>query len=301
MDDTAIQPQPEKKLWPYFIGALLLAIVVAVCMSACNKLPTTGVNNSNQATNNNSPSYVQDSPVPASENNTVVEETPQFDDSKEAAANALADFKERIVDDETYRDFGFMSPEEVNAATLGDQPLAVYHIGLDQLSTYKASQDPNKLLGELGVIYPIMLQGRVRSSILLQKKDGKWPLSLARLESTRETEQLFNALNTKMEATKRPASAFFKVQVPGLNLDFLAQRQNLSAAPGAGPDFSLTLLETSHPQSNKTIETNAFFGTHVAPGGASGVKARTGLGSLQDAAQKAVEAQKKDPSGRRPL
>jgi hypothetical protein len=72
------------------------------------------------------------------------------------------------------RNLGFQSPSEAAASSLAE-PLPMYMIGLNQLQTYHAGDDPRPLLmDQASVMYPVTVGGAVRSSMIVRKQNGQW-------------------------------------------------------------------------------------------------------------------------------
>ena len=96
---------------------------------------------------------------------------------QEAASNALT-LLQKLVTEQNYRALGFESVDEVKEAQLG-QPLAVYYVGLDKLKAYREGTDVNSLLTPYAeTIYPVTVQGNVRSSVtIVHKEAGYEPAS----------------------------------------------------------------------------------------------------------------------------
>ena len=117
---------------------------------------------------------------------------------------------------------GFRSPSEVDAAAIG-QPISVYMVRLDELRAYQTATDPNSLLKPLDkVIFPVVANKQVLSSIVVEKVNSVWkptnfggPLLARALTKTLE-----NSSQTNHVA----ASAHFAVQVPALNAYFIGYR-----------------------------------------------------------------------------
>jgi hypothetical protein len=85
-------------------------------------------------------------------------------DPQEAATQGR-DVFESLVDEQTYEGFGFDSLKEVKDAELG-RPMAVFYVPPDRLRDFYAGQDAAGLLVRSPeAIYPLSVNGQVRSSI----------------------------------------------------------------------------------------------------------------------------------------
>jgi hypothetical protein len=94
-------------------------------------------------------------------------------ESQAAAASGLAEFK-RLVNSKNFQSYGFQSEKEAASASLG-QPVVAFLVRLDQLREYQPSGDATRLLtGGDKVLYPVVADGRVRSSIIIDKGSGSW-------------------------------------------------------------------------------------------------------------------------------
>jgi hypothetical protein len=69
---------------------------------------------------------------------------------------------------------GFQSADEVSTATLA-VPLRMVMIGLNSVRAYRSGDDPRALLiDEESVMYPVVVAGEVRSSIVVRRRAGAW-------------------------------------------------------------------------------------------------------------------------------
>lgn len=69
---------------------------------------------------------------------------------------------------------GFKAATEVASGSLAD-PLPMFMVGLDALRTYRPGDDPRPLvLDQATALYPVIVGGEVRSSVLFRKVDGDW-------------------------------------------------------------------------------------------------------------------------------
>jgi hypothetical protein len=97
-------------------------------------------------------------------------ETPAI---REVAERSLAVLKKQIKPDNFERS-GFLSAEESRTATLGN-PIRVLFVRLDELRDFSSGKDVKALLHDLGeLIYPVVVNREVRTSITLGEKEGRW-------------------------------------------------------------------------------------------------------------------------------
>ena len=82
---------------------------------------------------------------------------------------------EKLVTKENYEAMGFTSPDEVAKAQLG-APMTVYRVQLDQLREYSPGEtEPKSLLVDVSrALYPVTVDGEVRSSVAVEGPQGKW-------------------------------------------------------------------------------------------------------------------------------
>lgn len=139
----------------------------------------------------------------------------------EVASEALTIFSE-LTTKENYKAMGFESPDEVRVASLGEH-LQVFMVRLDQLQKYKAGSDPNKILsGGDRIIYPVTVEKQVRSSIVVEKVKERW--NATSFGGSNQVEMLTKVRKADSDSTELPISSYFVVQVPSLNLYFIAYR-----------------------------------------------------------------------------
>lgn len=137
------------------------------------------------------------------------------------ASDALVTFSE-LVTQENYQEMGFASPDEAKVATL-DVPLRVFMVRLDELQKYEPGSDPSPLLsGGDYVIFPVAVEGNVRSSIIVEKVMEEWKVT--GFGSPNLVKMITNVRKDKSESTRLPGYFFFVVTVPAMNLYFVAHR-----------------------------------------------------------------------------
>jgi hypothetical protein len=122
---------------------------------------------------------------------------------------------QQLVTTENYKAMGFDSVEQVKQAQLGP-PMTVFNIPLDLLKSYKSSTDPNSLLEQsTETIYPVSVNGQVKSSVTIVKKDnGYTPSSFGNAPIAAALAQY---------GANREGG--FVVRVPALNFYFVGQRE----------------------------------------------------------------------------
>jgi hypothetical protein len=128
-----------------------------------------------------------------------------------AASDALGVLR-KLINEQNYKGMGFDSVDEVKQAELAP-PLDVYNIGLDQLRAYKVGENADSLLTKTSeTIYPVAVNGQVKSSVTIVKKnEGYQPSSFG------------NAPIVKDLTRYRKEESDFAVRVPALNMYFLAR------------------------------------------------------------------------------
>lgn len=141
---------------------------------------------------------------------------PGSSDTAEQAAAQSLEILRTLVTQENFESFGFMAPGDVSTAELGS-PLPVFHVRLDTLQAYKPGEtDPDSLLVELNKrIYPVTVGDDIRSAVTVEQSASGW------------TGTEFGGVNFVSAAEQyRRAESDFIVQVPALNLYFVAERSD---------------------------------------------------------------------------
>ncbi len=158
-----------------------------------------------------------------------------FDDPKVAATNALANLRKVLAAGQNSREMGFDSIEQVDTASLGE-PIQLYTVGIDQLSEYVPTKDPQSLLVDTHrLLYPVIANGRGRVLIALEMKDSKW--HFVSFADQHLADNLVRVRRDKSSAPgSGPVTSYFMVQVKGLFLSFLGNR------PGGASSGSSLLL-----------------------------------------------------------
>lgn len=142
---------------------------------------------------------------------------PAVTQPQEAATNALG-ILQKLVTDQNFKGLGFESVDEVKNAQLG-QPLQVFNIGLDKLkgaAPGAATDAASLLIPSPETIYPVTVQGAVRSSVtIVHKQEGYAPASFGNAEIIKALSRL-----------RRPESGQneFVLRILPFNMYFLAHR-----------------------------------------------------------------------------
>lgn len=128
----------------------------------------------------------------------------------------------KLVTEETYGRLGLESPAEINAASLGSA-IRVFMVRLDHLQQFTPERSVAELLVDTKqVIYPVTVQGQVRSGVTMRNVEGKWQVaSFGRPAFTRALSEI---RQRQSETTKSPSESFFEVRIPALNLSFIGQQ-----------------------------------------------------------------------------
>jgi len=129
---------------------------------------------------------------------------------------------QKLATEQTYKALGFESPAEARQAQLGPS-IQLFMVRLDQLREYEPNADPNKLLVNTNeIIFPITFRGQVRTGMYLREFDGKW--HVATFGRATITRLLAKGIEEQAHVTKTPPASFFAVNIPALNLYFIARR-----------------------------------------------------------------------------
>lgn len=102
------------------------------------------------------------------------EQPPQSKTPEEAAEQSL-EILRKLVTEENFRAMGFETLEEVSNAELGE-PMSVFRVPHDQLLKYEPQEsDPERLLVDVSrIMYPVIVDGKVRSSVVVEGPEGQW-------------------------------------------------------------------------------------------------------------------------------
>ena len=112
---------------------------------------------------------------------------------------------------------GLKSADELRDAQL-DTPRVVYAIRLDRLRAYTATTDIDSLLVPQKILYPVKLQGQVRTSVELEPRGAEW-------KAVTFGNGAFASRLTETAPSGDPG--WFVVTVPALNVVFHASGQGL--------------------------------------------------------------------------
>lgn len=127
-----------------------------------------------------------------------------------------------LVTEQNAQQLGFESPRQAAGATLG-QPFPAYLVRLDELRAWHPGASADALLKPLDrLIYPVLVDGKVRSSVTVEKGPTGWravgfgsPLLIQRLAEGRDV---------GVRSAGVPENAVFAVQVPALAHQYVAWR-----------------------------------------------------------------------------
>jgi hypothetical protein len=153
--------------------------------------------------------------------------------SHPVAREALAQLPP-LVNEETYRQLGFESPDEVKQAQLGT-PIHIFMVRLDQLKAFGAREKADGLLSETNeVLYPVEVSGRIRTGLRMRMIDGTWRLSS--FGASAKTQALGVASKRAFALSKVKPDDQIAVNVPALQLYFMGYhdtRGELMLVPAA--------------------------------------------------------------------
>jgi hypothetical protein len=142
-------------------------------------------------------------------------------ETKNAATAGLLTFRQ-LVNAANYRGLGFTISNEVQNATLGE-PMWVYTVKLNELQNFRTNSKPEKLLKDYEkVLYPLMVNQAVRSSLAVGKPKRRWtatsfgrPGLIQILTEARKASSYTNQI---------PIASHFAVEIPALNAYFIGFR-----------------------------------------------------------------------------
>lgn len=136
-----------------------------------------------------------------------------------SAANASLVKLGKLVTDKNALKMGFTAPADAKKSQL-DTPLSGFMVRLDALRAYQEGDDPMKLLQSTGqIIYPLRVEGSVRSSVTLKKQGSEW--RAVSFGSPLRAKSLNGARAAVVKRDRRQAAEFFEVTIPALNLNFV--------------------------------------------------------------------------------
>ncbi|ATB40234.1 hypothetical protein CYFUS_005682 [Cystobacter fuscus] len=142
----------------------------------------------------------------------------QPDEARAAAARTLQDFAGRVSASNA-RSLGFQGPEEASTGTLGE-PIPVFMVSLERLQRYQG-EDPGRLLLDLQrVVYPVQVEGEVRSLVEVQSTRGRW--ETVQIGGAQKSRLMEKHRRGVMRTAGARVSDFFELRVPALHLVFLA-------------------------------------------------------------------------------
>ena len=91
------------------------------------------------------------------------------------AARAVQELPE-LVNKDNHRSLGFESVEEARAGKLGDA-IPVFMIRLDALQQYRGEDAGRLLVDTQRAVYPVEVEGQVRTTVELQSVSGRWEVA----------------------------------------------------------------------------------------------------------------------------
>jgi len=145
----------------------------------------------------------------------------EITEAQPAAQQALADMASPGVPGRVQL-LGFRSTEEAKSCVLGGA-LAVYYVPLDELKSYTGGDPKALLYGGTELLFPVMAEKEVRSSLTVQKLNSSW--QTARLGQPTLAKMLVNARSADARKLNSPTTSYFEVFVPALNLRFIGHLQ----------------------------------------------------------------------------
>ena len=138
------------------------------------------------------------------------------------ASESLATLSKLVTKQKNYREMGFESLNELKRMNIGE-PLQVFIVRLDHLKEYKKGGDPNKMLsGGNHVIYPVLVNKQVRSSVTIAEVEKNW--RAVSFGNPTVVKLLTKIRMDSAETNRLPLSSYFIVRVPALNFYFLGYR-----------------------------------------------------------------------------
>lgn len=138
----------------------------------------------------------------------------------EPATKSLQEIR-GLVAEQNYRKLGFESLDEIARMTLGE-PIPVYFVGLETLQKFNPADDPNLLLtNPHEMIYPVLVDGKVRCSLGLKSNGGEWQVrTFGRPRISRALAKLRDAAASGALSQ----SDYFAVEIPAMYLIFIGHR-----------------------------------------------------------------------------
>ena len=142
----------------------------------------------------------------------------EMEEPTREAQEALVTFRQ-LINERNFQAMGFESVEQVANAALG-VPMQEFMVRLDELQDYTPDRDPNSLIRETGrLTYPVLVEGRVRSSLTLENRGGVWvQVAYGAPARTRLIEDLRSQLANRQGREK---AKYIEVSVPALKVTFV--------------------------------------------------------------------------------
>jgi len=104
------------------------------------------------------------------------------------------------------------------------EPFGVRIATLDSLRAYKPGSDPEKSLNPAvqKVIYPVLVNERLRSSITVEKTEGAWEATA--IGKSNFARLLTQARSRSVETMRQDITNHFTIEIPALNMYFVAAK-----------------------------------------------------------------------------
>ena len=137
-----------------------------------------------------------------------------------AAREALQTFG-LLVNERNFEELGFSSRQEAGSASLG-QPIEEFMIRLDNLRQYDPDQRGIVISPTRRLTYPVLAGGQQRSSLTVAQSEVGW--AAVSFGAPNYSRLLVDSRERLGGSAKRPASDYFEVRVPALNVSFVARQ-----------------------------------------------------------------------------
>ena len=119
----------------------------------------------------------------------------------------------QMVTERNHASMGFEALKDAATSALGD-PLKVHLVRLDELKTYAAGADADKLVHPLDkAVYPVLVGGAAKAAITVEKSGGAWKATTFGQPTLAKA--VFGA---------KPKAGSILVQTPAYNLSFVGNR-----------------------------------------------------------------------------
>lgn len=152
-----------------------------------------------------------------------------------------------LVDQNNYSEMGFESLEEVNKAMLGT-PMRVHYMWIKDIKNESLNTD-NLIHNGDELLYPVKVDGQVRSSITIKIKNYHW--EVASLGQASSIKAMAGLRENNLKSVKNTLSDYFIIKVPEIYQMYLAHHD-------ASGNLQTSNLFDHAPSGAKSLQSQNF-------------------------------------------